>query len=210
MRASSRRPREASSRARLTVALQQQLAPQPMQFRCCAQLPGFCSLLACDLDRPPKAALSFAGITASTTLANSASTLSPAIRWTRRGRPVRRRSSRRLPREKPSPHCRAGRRRAISRNQTSWFAAIAGAMTWLRVSSSGGIADAASVSVNVTGRRHGRGWRKSRSSLGHDLRSRARLREGSAIFRFELHYIGIVVVVFQRVRRRRSLRVAGV
>jgi hypothetical protein len=31
----------------------------------------------------------------------------------------------------------------------NWFAAIAGAMTWLRVSSSGGIADAASVSVNA-------------------------------------------------------------
>ena len=40
----------------------------------------------------------------------------------------------------------------------------AGAMTWLRVSSSGGIGDAASVSVNAMGRRPGRGRRRSRNS----------------------------------------------
>ena len=45
-----------------------------------------------------------------------------------------------------SPHGRSGRRRAASRNQGNWVAVIAGAMTWLRVSSSGGIGDAASVS----------------------------------------------------------------
>ena len=73
-------------------------------------------------------------------------------------------------REKPSPYRRFGRRGAISRNQASWFAAIAGAMIWLRVSSSGGIADAASVSVSVMARRHRRGRRRSMSSLGHDLR----------------------------------------
>src|ERR1700730_13994335 len=87
------------------------------------------------------------------------------IRWTRRGRPVRRRSGRRPPPERPSLHNRSGKRWLVSRNQTSWFAAIAGATTWLRVSSSGGIADAATVSVNAIGRRHGRGRRRSRSSL---------------------------------------------
>jgi len=59
---------------------------------------------------------------------------------------------------------RSGRRRAASRNQGNWVAAIAGAMTWLRVSSSGGIGDAASVSVNAMGRRPGRGRRRSRNS----------------------------------------------
>jgi hypothetical protein len=59
---------------------------------------------------------------------------------------------------------RSGRRRAASRNQRNWVAAIAGAMTWLRVSSSGGIGDAASVSVNAMGRRPGRGRRRSRNS----------------------------------------------
>jgi len=43
-------------------------------------------------------------------------------------------------------------------------AAIAGAMTWLRVSSGGEIGDAASVSVNAMGRRPGRGRRRSRNS----------------------------------------------
>ena len=78
---------------------------------------------------------------------------------TRRGRPVRRRSGRRLnlPRERPSLHDRSERTWVASRNQTNWFAAIAGAMTWLRVSSSGGIADAASVLVNAMDQRHGRG-----------------------------------------------------
>ena len=66
---------------------------------------------------------------------------------------------------KAKPHGRFGRRWAVSRNQTNWFAAIAGATTWLRVSSSGGIADAASVSVNAMDQRHGRGRRRSRSSL---------------------------------------------
>ena len=42
--------------------------------------------------------------------------------------------------------------------------AIAGAMIWPRVSSSGGIGDAASVSVNAMGRRPGRGRRRSRNS----------------------------------------------
>ena len=74
-------------------------------------------------------------------------------------RPGRKLSGKRL-----SPHGRSGRRRAASRNQRNWFAAIAGAMTWLRVSSSGGIADAASVSVNAMGRRPGRGRRRSRNS----------------------------------------------
>ena len=74
-------------------------------------------------------------------------------------RPGRKLSGKRL-----SPHGRSGRRRAASRNQGNWVAAIAGAMTWLRVSSSGGIGDAASVSVNAMGRRPGRGRRRSRNS----------------------------------------------
>jgi hypothetical protein len=61
-------------------------------------------------------------------------------------------------------HGRSGRRRALSRNQRSWFAAIAGAMTCRRVSPSGAIADAASALVNAMGRRHGRGRRRSRNS----------------------------------------------
>jgi hypothetical protein len=74
-------------------------------------------------------------------------------------RPGRKLSGKRL-----SPHGRSGRRQAASRNQGSWVAAIAGAMTWLRVSSSGGIGDAASVSVNAMGRRPGRARRRSRNS----------------------------------------------
>ena len=74
-------------------------------------------------------------------------------------RPGRKLSGKRL-----SPHGRSGRRRAASRNQGNWVAAIAGAMTWLRVSSSGGIGDAASVSVNAMGRRPGGGGRRSRNS----------------------------------------------
>jgi hypothetical protein len=74
-------------------------------------------------------------------------------------RPGRKLSGKRL-----SPHGRSGRRRAASRNQGNWVAAIAGAMTWLRVSSSGGIGDAVSVSVNAMGRRPGRGRRRSRNS----------------------------------------------
>ncbi len=62
---------------------------------------------------------------------------------------------------KPAPLLR---RSAASRNQTNWFAAIAGAVTWPRASSSGGIADAATVSVNAMGRRHRRGRRRSKSS----------------------------------------------
>jgi phage terminase large subunit len=58
---------------------------------------------------------------------------------------VRRRPGRKLPGKRLSLHGRAERRQAISLNQKSWFAGIAGAMTWLRVSSNGGIADAASV-----------------------------------------------------------------
>ena len=64
------------------------------------------------------------------------------------------------PKKGLSPHGRSGRKRAASRNQGNWVAAIAGAMTWLRVSSSGGIGDAASVSVNAMGRRPGRGRRR--------------------------------------------------
>jgi len=74
-------------------------------------------------------------------------------------RPGRKLSGKRL-----SPHGRSGRRRAASRNQGNWVAAIAGAMTWLRVSSSGGIGDAASVSVNAMDRRPRRGRRRSRNS----------------------------------------------
>ena len=74
-------------------------------------------------------------------------------------RPGRKLSGKRL-----SPHGRSGRRRAATRNQGNWVAAIAGAMTWLRVSSSGGIGDAASVSVNAMGRRPGGGRRRSRNS----------------------------------------------
>jgi|GEM_PF-4160848 len=85
-------------------------------------------------------------------------------RRTRQGRAVRLRSGRRLPRERSSLRGRAGRRSAASRNQTNWFAAIAGAVTWPRASSSGGIADAATVSVNAMGRRHRRGRRRSKSS----------------------------------------------
>jgi hypothetical protein len=58
-----------------------------------------------------------------------------------------------------------GRRRGASRNQRNWFAVIAGAMTWLRVSSSGGIADAANALVNAIGRRHGRGKRSTSNSF---------------------------------------------
>jgi hypothetical protein len=72
-----------------------------------------------------------------------------------------------------SPHGCSGRRRAASRNQRNWFAATAGAMTWLRVLSSGGIADAASVSVNAMDQRHGRGRRRSRNSLVQDVGRRA-------------------------------------
>jgi hypothetical protein len=75
------------------------------------------------------------------------------IRWTRRSQPVRRRCGRRPPRERPSLHDRSEKRWAVSRNPTSWFAAIAGARTWLLASSSGAIVDAASVSVNAMGRR---------------------------------------------------------
>src|ERR1700747_1327554 len=59
-------------------------------------------------------------------------------------RPERKLSGKRL-----SPHGRSGRRQAASRNQGNWVAAIAGAMTWLRVSSSGGVGGAASVSENA-------------------------------------------------------------
>ena len=74
------------------------------------------------------------------------------------------RPRRELPGKRLSPHGRSGRRRAASRNRRNWSAAIAGAMIWLRVSSSGGIADAASVSANAMDRRHGRGRRRSRNS----------------------------------------------
>ena len=54
---------------------------------------------------------------------------------------------------------------AVIRNRTGWFAAIAGAMTWLRVSSSCEIADAESVLANAMDQRHGQGRRRSRNSL---------------------------------------------
>jgi len=72
------------------------------------------------------------------------------------------RLGRKLLRKRLSPHGRSGKRRAASRNQRNWFAAIAGVMTWLRVLSSGGIADAASVSVNDMEQRHPSGRRRLR------------------------------------------------
>lgn len=67
--------------------------------------------------------------------------------------------------KKLSPDGRSGRRRAANRSQRNWFAATAGAMIWLRVLSSGGIADAGSASANAMDHRHVRGRRSSRSSL---------------------------------------------
>ena len=75
------------------------------------------------------------------------------------------RPRRKLTGKRLSPHSRSGRRRAARRNQKSWSAAIAAAMIWLRVSSSGGIGDAASVSVNAMDQRHWRRRQRSRSSL---------------------------------------------
>ena len=75
------------------------------------------------------------------------------------------RPRRKLLGKKLSPHGRSARRWAASRNQRNWCAAIAGAMIWLRVSSSGGIADAASALANAMGPRRGRGRRRSRSSF---------------------------------------------
>src|SRR5271157_5973989 len=56
---------------------------------------------------------------------------------------------RKLPGKRLSPHGRSGRSRTVSRNQANWFAAIAAVMILLRASSTGGIADAASVLVNA-------------------------------------------------------------
>jgi len=67
-------------------------------------------------------------------------------------------------------------------NTTTWGAAIAGATTWRRVSSSGGIAAAESVSANATGRRHERGSRGSRSSSAPRRGIGDRARKGSAPF----------------------------
>jgi hypothetical protein len=61
---------------------------------------------------------------------------------------------------RPSPHGRSGRRREASRSWRNCSAAIAGAMIWLPVSSSGGIGDAASVSANAMDRRPGLGRRR--------------------------------------------------
>jgi hypothetical protein len=108
------------------------------------------------------------------------------IRWTRRVWPMRRRPRRKLLRKRLSLHGRSGRRWVASRNQKNWFAAIAGAMTWLRVLSSGGIADAASVLVNTTDQRHGRGRRRSRNSFATTCDTRDRARKGSALFRLGL------------------------
>src|SRR5579872_7401455 len=74
------------------------------------------------------------------------------------------RPGRKLTGKTMSPHGRSGRRRAESRNQEKLVAATARATIWLRVSLSGGIGDAASVSVNVMDRRPGRGRRRSRNS----------------------------------------------
>src|SRR5277367_3412241 len=68
-----------------------------------------------------------------------------------------------------NPHGRSGRRRAASRKQINWFAATAGAMTWLRVSLSGAIADAASASANAIGRRRGPVRRRSRNRYATDV-----------------------------------------
>ena len=80
------------------------------------------------------------------------------------------RPGRKLTVERLSPYGRCGRRPAASRNQRNWFAAIVGAMTWRRVSSSGAIADAAGVLVNAMGRRHRQGKRRSRNSLVREVR----------------------------------------
>ncbi len=66
--------------------------------------------------------------------------------------------------KKLSPHGRSGRSCAANRSQRNWFAVTAGAMTWLRVSSSGGIADAASALVNAMDQRHERRRQRPRSS----------------------------------------------
>ena len=66
--------------------------------------------------------------------------------------------------KKLSPHGRCGRSCAANRSQRNWFAATAGAMIWLRVLSSGEIADAGSASVSATVRRHQRRRQRPRSS----------------------------------------------
>ncbi len=75
------------------------------------------------------------------------------------------RPGRKLLGKRLSQHGCSGRRWAARGNQMNWFAAIAGAVIWLRVSLSGGIADAASVLVNAMDQWHGRAKRRSRSSL---------------------------------------------
>src|SRR5271169_4535078 len=52
--------------------------------------------------------------------------------------------------KKLSPHGRSGRNCAANRSRRNWFAATAGAMIWLRVLSSGEIANAGSASVSAT------------------------------------------------------------
>jgi hypothetical protein len=69
-------------------------------------------------------------------------------------------AGRRLPREKPSLHRPLRKQTGNKSKSSKLLCRYRGAMTWLRVSSSGGLADAESVSLNVMGRRHGRGWRK--------------------------------------------------
>src|SRR5208282_3663268 len=64
-----------------------------------------------------------------------------------------------LPEKRLSLHGRSGRRTEAGRNPRNWSAATAGAMTWLRVSPGGAIADAASVLVSATDQRRGRGRR---------------------------------------------------
>jgi hypothetical protein len=84
------------------------------------------------------------------------------------------RPGRGLLRRKLSPHGRSGRRRVASRNQKNWFAATAGAMTWRRVSSNGGIVDAASVSANAMDQPQWRRRRRSRSRATSSEGGRAR------------------------------------
>ena len=90
------------------------------------------------------------------------------------------RARRKLTGKRLSLHGRSSKRGAANRNQTNLFAAIAGAMTWLRVSSSGGIADAASVLVNAMDLWHLRGRPRSRNS-SIQVVGRGPARKGSAL-----------------------------
>ena len=87
---------------------------------------------------------------------------------------------------------RAARRRALggqgtratNQSPTNWSAAIAAALIWLRVLSSGAIAGAASASVSATGRPLGGASRRSGNSPGSEVNSGTGLvRARSLIFR---------------------------